>query len=304
MLLASFSAAAQDKVIKANGDTINVKVVKIDDDNIFYKYEGEDLEYQISKDNISEITFKSGRKETYNSSATNATPAESPENAAPEPPANVDTTRVAQEEVPINNVFTVTNNDMSVDNKIFIYNLTGKELQISVHGTNYKTGHSDLLDHITLSNKQDKRRLASKVKRGTLDHYTNFTFTIDSGKQKKFYSTIDDRDLIVFVWEGEFIYGLELESLANNAIIVENKSIRPLFYRLKAIDENGREILCKETTGVYLTNPTWTKSFEIKGEFKKVEIVTFEPFKMESTIDTWSRCVVKATNEAATQQDE
>lgn len=288
MLLAFGSAYAQDKVVKASGDTIDVKVTKIDDTSIFYKFDGEDLEYQIAKDNVSEITFQSGRKETYSSTIATKTQSNIEEKA---------------EETVINNVFTVENRDMVVDNKIFIYNLTGKELQISVHGTNYRTGYPDMIDHTTLSNKQDKKRLASKVKRGHLDHYTSFTFTIDSGRQKKFFSTIVDNDLFVYVWEAEYIYDLPLDGIANYGITVENTSKRPLFFRINAIDENDHIILSKETNGLYLINPTWNKTFPIKGEFVKVQIMTFQPFVIESSIDPWSRCKIKACDEPETKEE-
>jgi len=70
-------AKAQDTVVMKNGDTISVKVFKIDGNNVYYKYQGEDLEYQIPKSQINEIKYRNGRKETFNTVSKSVEKAES-----------------------------------------------------------------------------------------------------------------------------------------------------------------------------------------------------------------------------------
>jgi hypothetical protein len=75
-----------DVVFKANGDQLKGSVVEVTDDNIRFKYTGEQVIYSFKKSDIQKITFASGRTETYNKipSANNnsSTPAENPVSAA------------------------------------------------------------------------------------------------------------------------------------------------------------------------------------------------------------------------------
>lgn len=59
------SLNAQDRIDKLNGDTITCKVSEITDDNIKFKYEGEDLINNISKNIVQEILFNSGRVQEF-----------------------------------------------------------------------------------------------------------------------------------------------------------------------------------------------------------------------------------------------
>ncbi|MEP6949074.1 MAG: hypothetical protein ABI863_07370, partial [Ginsengibacter sp.] len=55
-----------DVVFKANGDQLKGSVVEVTDDNIRFKYTGEQVIYSFKKSDIQKITFASGRTETYN----------------------------------------------------------------------------------------------------------------------------------------------------------------------------------------------------------------------------------------------
>jgi len=56
---------AQDKIVKLNGDIIVCKVSEITDDNIKFKYDGEDLLNNMSKNVVREIIFSSGRVQQF-----------------------------------------------------------------------------------------------------------------------------------------------------------------------------------------------------------------------------------------------
>ena len=56
---------AQDKIVKLNGDTISCKVSEITNDNIKYRYEGEDVLNNISQNIVKEIVFSSGRVQKF-----------------------------------------------------------------------------------------------------------------------------------------------------------------------------------------------------------------------------------------------
>ncbi len=65
ILLLSVSVFAQvDKIIKHNGETVQGKVVKVEEYTIVFKYDGEDAENTLSKYAIEKIIYgKSGRVE-------------------------------------------------------------------------------------------------------------------------------------------------------------------------------------------------------------------------------------------------
>jgi hypothetical protein len=54
---------AQDKLVKHSGETVEVKVVRVTDYSIVYKYPGEDAEQTIGKLAVGKITYASGRSE-------------------------------------------------------------------------------------------------------------------------------------------------------------------------------------------------------------------------------------------------
>ncbi len=59
-----FLNAQADKLFKHNGETINVKVVKLEEYTIIFKYDGEDAENTISKYAVEKVIYgKSGRVE-------------------------------------------------------------------------------------------------------------------------------------------------------------------------------------------------------------------------------------------------
>jgi hypothetical protein len=63
LLLALTQVNAQDKMKKHSGETLDVKVLRVNDFTINYKYPGEDAEQTIGKLAVAEITYSSGRKE-------------------------------------------------------------------------------------------------------------------------------------------------------------------------------------------------------------------------------------------------
>ncbi len=63
-LISLFSMAQTDKLAKHSGETLEVKVVRVGETTIIYKYIGEDAEQTIGKFAVGSITYASGRKET------------------------------------------------------------------------------------------------------------------------------------------------------------------------------------------------------------------------------------------------
>ena len=65
-LLVCMSSSAQgnvDKLFKHSGETLNVKIIKVAEFTVVYKYPGEDAEQTISKNAVAKITYGSGRSE-------------------------------------------------------------------------------------------------------------------------------------------------------------------------------------------------------------------------------------------------
>jgi hypothetical protein len=60
---ATTPAATSDKLYKHTGDVIDVKIIKVGENTITYKYPGEDAEQVIGKLAISKIIYSSGRTE-------------------------------------------------------------------------------------------------------------------------------------------------------------------------------------------------------------------------------------------------
>lgn len=66
IFLISFGAFAQnssDKLFKHSGEALDVKVIKVGEFTITYKFPGEDAEQVISKLAVNKITYSSGRTE-------------------------------------------------------------------------------------------------------------------------------------------------------------------------------------------------------------------------------------------------
>lgn len=61
--ISSFAQATVDKMVKHSGETLNVKIIKVAEFTIIYKYPGEDAEQTISKNAVAKITYASGRTE-------------------------------------------------------------------------------------------------------------------------------------------------------------------------------------------------------------------------------------------------
>ncbi len=60
----AFAQGTNDKMLKHSGETLDVKVIKVGEQTISYKYPGEDAEQTIGKFAVATITYgSSGRKE-------------------------------------------------------------------------------------------------------------------------------------------------------------------------------------------------------------------------------------------------
>ncbi len=57
------TAASADKMYKHSGEVLDVKIIKVGEFAVTYKYPGEDAEQVISKLAVSKITYASGRNE-------------------------------------------------------------------------------------------------------------------------------------------------------------------------------------------------------------------------------------------------
>ena len=76
-LFFSVMTFAQDKVVMLNGEERTGKVLAVNDSDIKFVYEGEDLEYNISNSEISKIIFSSGRTQVFNEASAEHAPAPS-----------------------------------------------------------------------------------------------------------------------------------------------------------------------------------------------------------------------------------
>ena len=64
VLLGVIAFAQNDKMVKHNGDKLDVKIIKVGEATVSYKYPGEDAEQTIGKYAVASITYGgSGRKE-------------------------------------------------------------------------------------------------------------------------------------------------------------------------------------------------------------------------------------------------
>ena len=61
LLAPSVFMSAQDKIVTHYGETIGCKVTELTDNSIKYKFEGEDITNNISKNLVEEIKFSTGR---------------------------------------------------------------------------------------------------------------------------------------------------------------------------------------------------------------------------------------------------
>jgi hypothetical protein len=61
LLAQSVFVSAQDKIVTHTGETIDCKVTELTDISIKYKFEGEDITNNISKNFVEEIKFSNGR---------------------------------------------------------------------------------------------------------------------------------------------------------------------------------------------------------------------------------------------------
>ncbi|MDR5590701.1 hypothetical protein [Christiangramia sp. SM2212] len=81
-LITSVSQAQEDIVHMLNGDEKKGKVTAVKSDAISFVYSGEDLEYELKKQNIHKIDFASGRTEVYNQVQNSSSPSNANANTA------------------------------------------------------------------------------------------------------------------------------------------------------------------------------------------------------------------------------
>ena len=62
---AQTSATSTDKMYKHSGDVLDVKIIKVGETTITYKYPGEDAEQTIGKLAINKIVYGSGHRRNY-----------------------------------------------------------------------------------------------------------------------------------------------------------------------------------------------------------------------------------------------
>ena len=72
-----------DMVYKTNGDQLKGSVIEVTDNDIRFKYTGEQVMYTFKKADVQKITFASGRTETFNVASTRSNSSASVQNAAP-----------------------------------------------------------------------------------------------------------------------------------------------------------------------------------------------------------------------------
>ena len=64
VLSATFANAQVDVITKHNGETVNGKVIRLEEYTVVFKYDGEDAENSLGKYSIEKIVYgKSGRVE-------------------------------------------------------------------------------------------------------------------------------------------------------------------------------------------------------------------------------------------------
>ncbi|MFK7813932.1 MAG: hypothetical protein AB8B59_15660 [Maribacter sp.] len=80
---------ASDHIFLTNGETLAVKVKKVDPNTITYAYLGEELENVVKKDDVIKIVFKSGREQQFSDVSSSALGSKSADYEYPEMKANL-----------------------------------------------------------------------------------------------------------------------------------------------------------------------------------------------------------------------
>ncbi len=119
---------ASDVVVMLNGEQKEGKVTGVSSDAIKFKYTGEDLEYELKKENISQIKFASGRVEVFNQSQQAPSP-------APSTSASATTAADRQNKIAVV-PFDIISNDPGVDPQSMGHNIQNNCVNSLRHNTN------------------------------------------------------------------------------------------------------------------------------------------------------------------------
>ncbi len=165
-----------------------VKIFRIDDDNIYYRHVGEEIDYQISKQKVREIAFQNGRKEIFSD--------------VDDLPANEVTKGSKFMVNDTTKEYVAVNERMDAEDKLFITNSTGKPIIISIYGQHNETETIETLErNIVIPANNKPFRVAKIIKQGKLDHYTAFKIVVEGKQSCSFYSVVSDDNLYVTLYQ-------------------------------------------------------------------------------------------------------
>ncbi len=220
-LLTSLGMSAQDKVVLTDGQTLDVKVVKITADAVQYVFGEETLVNETPKRDIVEITFASGRRQTFNATA---------------PTAAVDK----------KNVLVVRNDGRQADKDFIITNCTGQVVDYKIYGTLKNGGDRQLIGRGLLA-VYEKKKIDLAVAKGKLDNFTQFDIEVEN--ELNHTSEVRSSDLRVYLYP-KFGLGnavsLDGEYMQSGAseLQVKNTSSKNVDFLLYGSDsENGEKSL-------------------------------------------------------------
>ena len=254
-------AYAQDIVVKKNGEKLNVKIFKVDDTNIYFRYEGEDLEYQLSKGSLSEIIYKSGRKETFSESVATI-------------PAGANGTKFTITDT--SKEFVIINKDLKADEEFLVFNDTGHDIHLTIHGINHKTGLIEQLDNnVVIPSDRKKHNVAQSVEKGRFDHYEAFKVTVAEGHNDKYTSSIVDDNIALSFWHNENEQEIALRKTTNETITIYVYNSLINMVQVKAIGTDGTVLFESEKTNGFGKQKMVTWS--VNGDFDKVLVTTNLP---------------------------
>lgn len=253
-------AYAQDIVVKKNGEKLNVKIFKVDDTNIYFRYEGEDLEYQLSKENLSEIIYKSGRKETFSESVATI-------------PAGANGTKFTITDT--SKEFVIINKDLKADEEFIIFNNTGHDIHLTIHGINHKTGIIEQLDNNVLVPSDGKKyNVAQSVQKGRFDHYEAFKIFVAEGHNDKYTSSTADENMTVSFWNNENEQEIVLKKTTSEKLTVYVYNSQINMIKVKVLGSDGSVLFESEKTNGFGFKNYKMISWPINGDFDKVLITT------------------------------
>lgn len=186
LLVSVVSLYAEDTIVMKTGEKLAVKIFKIDDDNIYYKYTGEDIDYQTSKQKILKVIHQNGRKESF---------------SVADEKANVAVTKGTKFTInDSNREYVAVNERMDAEDKMYILNCTGKIIHVSIYGQNYKSQNIETLDkNIAIPADGKPYRVVKRIESGDLDHYSAFKIVVTENVNGFFDSAVSNDNLYMRV---------------------------------------------------------------------------------------------------------